>query len=235
MLYVYAILEGGGGGVSGNGLQNQPLECEAFDGLSLVFSRHTANPTPSAENLWRHERVVESLMRTHTLLPSRFATTVRDEAALAERIAPHAAELKAGLERVRGCVELGLRVLWPQEQAAISANAHATGRGYMLARLAEERRRKAMEEEAGPLFDRVHNDLAPLARESTRSMSSSARPVLTAAYLVELDNIERFRNRVREVRGSDAKFRVLCTGPWPPYNFVPALRAAPEAAEVRHG
>lgn len=238
MLYVYAILEGLGGGVSGNGLKDQPLEHEAFDGLCVVFSRHTANPTPSAENLWRHEQVVESLMRTHTLLPSRFGTMVRDEAALRDRITRHVAELKAGLERVRGCVELGVRVPWPQERPSsegeASANGRATGREYMLARLAEERRRKAMEEEAGSLFDRVHRELAPIARDSTRGTASSARPMLTAAYLVERDNIERFRDRLRDVRGTHADLRVLCTGPWPPYNFVPALRATPTPAEVRH-
>ena len=235
MVYVYAIAEGRGP-MSGSGLEERPLESQVHRSVAVVFSRHEGNLSPSPENLWRHERVVESLMTDHTLLPSRFGTTLRDEDALAETIAPHVDELSAGLERVRGCVELGVRVLWsagsaggPEEIAAANGSA-TSGRDYMLARLAEERRRRRVEERAASLFDQVHEALVPLARDGTRLVVSGPVPVLKSAYLVERGRTEHFRARLRAVRSDHPNLRVLCTGPWPPYNFVPKLRLA----EVRH-
>ena len=236
MLYVYAIVEGGKVALPGSGLEARALEAQSHHKLVIVFSRHAARIAPSPESLWRHERVVESLMRDHTLLPSRFGTMVSDEDALRDAVAANAAELSAGLQRVRGCVELGLRVLWPHEQTSpsnSSSNHYASGRAYMLSRLEEEHRRKRIEQEASSLFDRLDKQLAPLARDSTRRRSSAPQWTLSAAYLVKRDEVERFRERLRDVRTLLPDLRVLCTGPWPPYNFVPVLRHDP-AAEVRH-
>jgi hypothetical protein len=60
-------------------------------------------------------------MRACTVLPVRFGSLFADETALSATLATHEAELRADLDRVRGRLELSLRVLW--EQAA-----HATGR-----------------------------------------------------------------------------------------------------------
>src|SRR5438477_12570050 len=98
-------------------------------------------------------------------LPPRRGTTFRAEPALHARLDAHAAALAADLRRVRGCVELGLRVLWtaPEEHgrrheghslaAAVSAGADGppSGQAYMLARLAEERRSRGARERAESL------------------------------------------------------------------------------------
>ena len=236
MLYVYAIVEGCNAALPGSGIEDRALEAQSDHNLATVFSRHAARIAPSAENLWRHECVVERLMRDHTLLPSRFGTMVADEDALRDAVAANAAELSAGLERVRGCVELGLRVLWPEGIASPSRSSnhhHESGRAYMLSRLEEEHRRKRIEQDASLLFDRLHNELAPLARDGTRRTSSASQWTLSAAYLVQRDEVPRFRERLRDVRTLHPELRVLCTGPWPPFNFVPVLRHDP-VAEVRH-
>jgi hypothetical protein len=116
--------------------------------------------------------VVESLMREQTVLPSRFGTMLADDEALRATMAAHAVKLSAGLERLRGCVELGLRVLCRHEPmppgSASSDIDHASGRAYMLARLEQERRRTGVDQEAVALFDQLHNELMQLARDGTR-------------------------------------------------------------------
>src|SRR5687767_9062452 len=78
---------------------------------------------PSAENLWQHESVVESVMRRcEAVLPVRFGMTFGDEVALEDTIARHGAVLATGLERVRGCVEMGVRVVSRLGRSNVSAD-----------------------------------------------------------------------------------------------------------------
>jgi hypothetical protein len=46
---------------------------------------------------------------------------------------------------------------------------------------------------------------------------------MTGAYLVRRESLETFRQTVGEVGKSEPDLRFLCTGPWPPYHFVPEL------------
>jgi hypothetical protein len=57
--------------------------------------------------------------------------------------------------------------------------------------------------------------------------------LLTAAYLVRRGAVDQFTARARVLAGERADVRVVCTGPWPPYHFAPALTL--HAAEVPHG
>jgi hypothetical protein len=64
----------------------------------------------TADTLWHHEELIEQLMEGRTLLPIRFGTLLADEEAAAAAVAERRDELAAALERVRGAVELGVRV-----------------------------------------------------------------------------------------------------------------------------
>ena len=59
-------------------------------------------------------------------------------------------------------------------------------------------------------IDRLHAPLAALARASVRR----PRAPHVGAYLVDRRDVDRFRARVRELDPA-----LVCTGPWPPYNF----------------
>jgi hypothetical protein len=74
----------------------------------------------------------------------------------------------------------------------------------------------------------------PLAADLAVDEPSSTDLLFTAAFLVR-DNIEPFRQRVHELAAERRDLRFLCTGPWPPYHFVPSINdvAAP-APETTH-
>src|SRR5688500_2308980 len=113
MIYVYAITD-----VDCDfppelcGLDGRPALWRTLKNVAIVYGE-VAGPRvePSAENLWQHEAVVEAVMRRcEAVLPVRFGMTFGDEAGLDEVVARHASVLATGLERVRGCVEMGVRV-----------------------------------------------------------------------------------------------------------------------------
>jgi hypothetical protein len=219
VIYVYAI--GDASAVppapAGRGLGGAALHVLARDGLAAVLSRHRTPqpPEPSPETLWAHEAVVERLMAAGTVLPLRFGTVLDGEDALAATLAERRDELAAGLERVRGRVELGVRVLGapPQPRPA----GAQSGRAYLMAR--REAHRRAEREAAA-----VHAPLAACAHDARVRAPAPPPAILAAAYLVDRDAVAAFRARVGALGAGRADVRIACTGPWPPYSFVPEGR-----------
>ena len=224
MIYLYAITDHPRAALEGvRGHEDASVQLLARDGIAAAYSAHESLALePSEEALWRHESVVEALTEDGAVLPVRFGAVVADEAALGKELARRSGEFRRALERVRGRVELALRVLWPEPGAATGVaeergGDEGPGRAYLMRRLDQERRN-------AELADRVHEPLARLAVASERRIRAAPRPMLTAAYLVERASVPRFQERVARLREEHAELSVLCTGPWPPYSFATSRR-----------
>ncbi len=194
---------------------------------AVVSPLTTAEILPTEDNLWQHEAVVEALMADRAVLPVRFGTLLADEGAVQAVLATHYADFVTNLERVRGRVELSLRVLWeedtpPPQPSPVRGGGgkRGNGRAYLMARLGEERQRRARRQRAEALVEEIHTPLARLAAESTRQVLVTPRQLLTAAYLLERDQTTAFQREVEALSADYPALRFLCTGPWPAYNFV---------------
>lgn len=230
MIYVYAILEGASVDAGDSrGIDGQPVWFVQRGNLTVACTRHEiARMAPTAQNVLGHERVVEQFMRHAVLLPTRFATTFDSEHALLDLLARHEPELIDALDRVRGCDELGVRVLRPPEtERQVETPSHQSGREYLLRRSAQER--------IGADFDRraqaLHERLSTLARASSCRLLKTPASILSGAYLVVREDTGRFRESVNQLALENGDLRLLCTGPWPAYNFAPVLKPA-EACHV---
>jgi hypothetical protein len=236
MIYVYAIVGAGDGPEApGPGVGDAPVALHVGGLLAVVYSCHEGPaPRPTRENALRHGRVVEEWMGSGALLPVRFGTTFRDEAALDAALARNRDRLSAGLERVRGHSEWGVRVLWQPEPELEAAPADPliaqSGREYLLARAARQHRRERLHERAERLANRIHAPLSALASASTRRVLASPELLMSGAYLVPHHRVAEFREAVRALAAEHTDLRVLGTGPWPPYHFTPPL----DTAEVAH-
>jgi Gas vesicle synthesis protein GvpL/GvpF len=209
------------------GLAQAPLDAVRHGDLAAVITRHGQAPAePALDALWVHERVVERLMADRTVLPMRFGTTLADADALRASLAARHDDLVGRLRRVRGRVELGVRAVAREPDAAAAAPADGaghdeapalTGRAYLMTKLA---RGRAARDAAAAL----HGPLAARAVESSRRPCGPGE-VLRAAYLVERADVPPFLGVVERLRRDHAGVALLCTGPWPAYSF------AGEAAE----
>jgi hypothetical protein len=188
------------------------LETVPIDGLAAVFAP-AGESEASPEALWRHEEVMEALMADRDLLPARYGTRLEDEAALARAIEDRRDELAAALDRVRGAVELSVRVAAASTPPAPVVPARAEGGAeYLRARA----RAEATHERTA---DAVHEPLSTLSRAS---VVGRPRPpeLFRGAYLVERGAVEPFTAAVARLQDADAGLNILCTGPWPPYSFA---------------
>jgi hypothetical protein len=219
MLHLYAFTEHPAtlpevAGIDGAALRVVPV-AERLDAVVGEAASPTALPTEAA--VLAHARVVEGLARsTEALLPARFERPLRDEAELSALVLERQGELRESLERVRGSVELGVRVL-PDG----SDNGPATGRGsdYLKGRLEAVRSAERVAAE-------LQAAVADVVRESSVRVVASRELVLTAAYLVPRERIDAFGDRIAEVGRANPALTFVSTGPWPPYSFVTLEAAA---------
>jgi hypothetical protein len=246
MIYLYAIADRPELPLPArSGLEGAPLASLSCQDIAAVVSLFdTANVQATKARLWQHEAVVEALMAERTVLPVRFGTLLADEAATQTILAARYASFVADLARVRGRVELGLRVLWESEANQGRAGARRSqpppaadpcqaeknhgersggdGWAYMLARLEEDRQLQAQRSQAEVLAADIHAPLARLAADSTRRVLVTPRLLLTAAYLVEQGQVVAFQREVEALGTAYPDLDFLCTGPWPAYSFMTA-------------
>jgi hypothetical protein len=211
-LHLYAVTEGTAASTGLTGISGHVVHSVAVGGVAAVVGDVGEGPAaPTEAAVLEHARVVDELMgSSDALLPARFGHGFVDEGALADALAAREPQLEAALEQVRGCVELGLRVVRHDEATAPSTG---TGTGYMQARLASVR-------EAESTAKDVHDALAGLARGSTHQVLATSQLVLTGAYLLPREDVDSFRERVEEIEQDHPELSFLCTGPWPPYSFA---------------
>jgi hypothetical protein len=233
MIYLYAIADRPELALPPiSGLEGAPLvTLPCRDIVAVVSDLDAGSVQPTEAHLWQHEAVVEALMANRAVLPVRFGAQLADEATLQAALESHYAGLVADLARVRGRVELGLRVLWQNEVSSPAEKnegkpARGDGWAYMLARLAEDRQRQAQRSRAEALAADLHAPLAYCAADSTRQVLLTPRLLLTAAYLVDRDRQSAFRREVEALRQAHPDLDFLCTGPWPAYSFVTASNRA---------
>jgi Gas vesicle synthesis protein GvpL/GvpF len=234
MIRLYAVA-GPAHRLDGARLQDAGLRVVSGGTVLAVVGGASQVDAADEDALWGHEEVVESLMDGGTVLPARFGTAVTDEDALRVALERRSVELLGVLERVANCVEVSARALWlapvQRRSAADVKPEDRSGRAYMHALAGAERDRaeslRRGEEVAGVL-DRA---VAERARDTARRIAPAPHTAAALAYLVERGSVDEVVRSIEAAARTLDDVEVVCTGPWPPYNFATvALDLAPEGA-----
>jgi hypothetical protein len=215
MIYLYAITDPLERPSHMVGLQETPLESLQVDSVCGVYTTHErleCGPDPAL--LWRHDQVVEGLMELAGVLPLRFGTTLRDSDELRAILARDRPRFERLLARVRGCVELAVRVGVPPAPEPSSA----TGTAYLQAKLTAEREREGA-------ANRVLAPLRGLAKATSRRTSRTGDTTVSESYLVSRNALEPFVAQVKLLQSHNSELSLTCTGPWGPYSFVDEVAA----------
>jgi hypothetical protein len=217
MFHLYAFVEPSTRCV-GPGLDGAELVAVDCGDIVAVASEHARllDSEPAEDALWEHERVLEALLEAGPVLPVRFGVRFADREALCAEVQSRGARLVTALEEVRGRVEVSVRLLARDdvpEPAREAAAVGGPGARYLLERLDERR-------EAQGKLEAVRARLAPLAvAERSRLLPRPGTPA-TAAFLVERHLLGRFQREAGQLEREFEDVTLVCTGPWPPYNFV---------------
>lgn len=211
MIYLYAVSEPTQALPAVRGIGGAPVETVEAGELSAVCSVHDERTLPSdLEACWAHERVVEAVMREAAVLPARFGTTFEDRAGLTAAVNRAGESIAHDLRRVRGRVELAVRVTQPGSAGAATP---IDGRSYLEGKLEARRRSESTVSEtlAG---------LAELADCSKPAGMQDDGSGVCVSYLVAERQVAEFTARVAAIQRANPELVVTCTGPWAPYSFV---------------
>lgn len=216
VLYLYAITDAHEPPLI-PGLEGAPVAAVREGGLTAIVSDHDDLVLRAdEETLWGHESVADALMADAAALPMRFGSVLANADAVRAMLRDRAGELGRALDRVRGAVELGVRIVLDEEPAETTPGGAAAARGpgttYLLTRLDRQRR-------SAELAQRVGERLGALARDHILVSTPARAPHLSTAYLVDAERVDEFKAAVERLDSELGGVSLVLTGPWPPHSF----------------
>ncbi|PYS93773.1 MAG: hypothetical protein DMF64_03120 [Acidobacteria bacterium] len=213
------------------GAQVRVLWCDEIAAVVSEFEGDAVKVT--REHVLAHERVVGRVLMQMTPLPFRFGT-LTSEARLRSYIETNESALRAQLARVRGCVEMSVKVMRQRESdesrevraTQVKIDAQPAAReptGIGTAFLVAKRRALVGDETAQAQAEEtarwLTNQLADVVRAEQVSVRPSSALLVAAAHLVERARLAEYRERVRCACAERGEIHFLTSGPWPPYSF----------------
>jgi len=235
--YVYCIIEAAEPlrfGLVGIGADPSEVYTVHYKNLGAVVSDAPLEVLDSTrENVLAHERVNETVMREHTVIPMSFGTVFKTREDIIELLRSAAEAFGDVLNKMQNKLEFGLKVLWDRDQAVREVESEDED----ISRL-----KKEISSQKGPTyFARMQYgrlvDAALHARseryvavvlDELRDVSVASRinkpigdkMIMNAAFLISRDQEQAFDSKVKSIAGRFDMLTFKYTGPWPPYNFV---------------
>lgn len=254
MIYLYGLAEAAPSDVSPPlegtmGLQSS-LEVSGIGPWSLIYSaQDEAEILPRRRLMLAHTKVLECMLPVAPVLPARFGLVAASLEKAVDLIEKQHAEINDAFERIRGCVELGVRVSFDRQQA-LAATLEAepdlrSERDALSKRGAEAR--FSMADFGGRLADQLDrrrgmaqaallDTLRPLVRDHVLRAPDSDTQALRAEFLVETAAQDAFIGALQTAAaalsfapGVEPEIQII--GPAPFYNFV-QLHLTPSNDEV---
>ena len=185
------------------------------------------------ENVLAHERVNETVMRNHTVIPMSFGTVFKTRDDIVELLRAAYEAFNDVLNKMQDKLEFGLKVLWDRDvmireiesededvrrlKGEISSQKGSTYFARMqYGRLVEAALEARTEHYVGEIF----RQLRAVSVASRANKPIGDKMIMNAAFLVAREKESAFDAKVKQIGARHGSLTFKYTGPWPPYNFV---------------
>ena len=205
-----------------------------YKDMAAVISDVPIAPLDSTrENVLAHERVNETVMRDHTVIPMSFGTIFKTREDIVELLRSAYEAFADVLNKMQDKLEFGLKVLWDRDEivkaieaededihrlkSEISSQKGSTYFARMqYGRLIDAALQSRTERYVAEIFTSLRN--VSVASRSNKPIGD--RMIMNAAFLVTREQENAFDAKVKEIGARYESLTFKYTGPWPPYNFV---------------
>jgi hypothetical protein len=235
--YVYCIIRSDEPmrfGPIGIGAEPADVHTVSYKELAAVVSDTPVEVFDATrENVLAHERVNETVMRNHTVIPMSFGTVFKTRDDIVELLRAAYEAFKDVLNKMQDKLEFGLKVLWDRDvmireiesededvrrlKGEISSQKGST----YFARMQYGRLMDAALEARSERYVRdIFEQLRPVSVASRANKPIGDKMIMNAAFLVAREKEHAFDSKVKQIGARHDKLTFKYTGPWPPYNFV---------------
>jgi len=205
-----------------------------YKDMAAVVSDVPIAPLDSTrENVLAHERVNETVMREHTVIPMSFGTIFKTRDDIGELLRSAYEAFADVLAKMQDKLEFGLKVLWDRDEIVkaieqededihrlkteISSQKGSTYFARMqYGRLIDAALQQRSERYVGEFLQRLRD----VSVASRVNKAIGEKMIMNAAFLVQREQEPAFDRRIKDIASNYDKLTFKYTGPWPPYNFV---------------
>jgi len=218
------------------GIDSKPVHTITEDSIAAVVSDCSHSKIrPERKKLKTHYDVIKEILKTSTVLPVSFGVVADDAKGIKKILHLNHDSLLNQLHRLRGKVEMGLKVMWDVENIfEFMVRSHrslelfrddiflkpagATMEEKMeLGRMFES----ILEQEREKHTTTVQNILKPYCCEIKTDKVKDEKTIMKLSCLVEKARQDPFEEGVFEAAKTfDNNYAFDFNGPWAPYNFV---------------
>jgi Gas vesicle synthesis protein GvpL/GvpF len=235
--YVYCIIRASQPlkfGAIGMDEQSPEVYTIQFKDMAAVVSDvPLVAPDATRENVLAHERVNETVMRDHTVIPMSFGTIFKTRDDIGELLRSAYDAFADVLSKMEDKLEFGLKVLWDRDEivkaieaededihrlkSEISSQKGSTYFARMqYGRLIDAALQQRSERYVGEFLQRLRD----VSVASRVNKAIGDKMIMNAAFLVQREQEPAFDRRIKDIASHYEKLTFKYTGPWPPYNFV---------------
>jgi len=235
--YVYCIVESSEPlrfGSIGIGAEPSEVYSVHFKNLAAVVSDAPLEMLDSTrENVLAHERVNETVMREHTVIPMSFGTIFKTREDIVELLRSAAEAFGDVLNKMQNKLEFGLKVLWDRDQAIREVETADEDIGRLKKEISGQKGPtyfarmqygrlidSALQAQSERYVAEILDQLREVSVASRINKPIGDKMIMNAAFLISRDQEAAFDAKVKAIAGRFDKLTFKYTGPWPPYNFV---------------
>jgi hypothetical protein len=235
--YVYCIIETPDPlsfGPIGIGTDPSDVYTVQYRNLAAVVSDAPLEFLDSTrENVLAHERVNETVMREHTVIPMSFGTVFKTREDIVELLRSAAEAFGDVLNKMKNKLEFGLKVLWDRDQAIQELESEDEDIRRLKSEIAGQKGPTyfarmqygrlvdaALQGRSERFVAEILDQLRAVSVASRINKPIGDKMIMKAAFLISRDQEGAFDAQVKSIAGRFDKLTFKYTGPWPPYNFV---------------
>jgi hypothetical protein len=235
--YVYCIIDAPEPltfGPIGIGAEPSEVYSVHYRNLAAVVSDAPLEVLDSTrENVLAHERVNETVMREHTVIPMSFGTIFKTREDIVELLRSAAEAFGDVLMKMQNKLEFGLKVLWDRDQAIREVEAEDEDIGRLKKEISSQKGPTyfarmqygrlvdaALQARSERYVSNILDELRDVSVASRINKPIGDKMIMNAAFLISRDRESAFDARVKSIASRFDRLTFKYTGPWPPYNFV---------------
>lgn len=232
--YLYGIIETEKRESFGNiGLGNSKVYTIQHEDIGAVVSDIPLGYKVEVEEAMTHEKTLQKIMKTHTIIPMGFRVIAKNEAEIKNILKRARMKFKNTLERIDNKLQINVKILWDkailasilgENEEIRTLAAEATKKKTADQSLKIELGRKVksvLDERKNEYLKNVHSVLENLSSGFKENKITDQDTVMNASFLVDKEQERKFYDKTNELEKEyDKKLMFLVVGPLPPYNFT---------------